>query len=285
MENMGFVSSQNKRDLSIKKKIQTGPEIFQHYRDLDTRTKMEDFGDIYSEEEIKEDRRRVEYVKLSKDYEKPTVHGKVFENLFCEIAEKFKWFGEGARIVQLTEYDDIIASGAHCDAVLEIPMGDNLLRIGLDLTTAVDFDNLLKKRTKCIDAVEKGKNFPVKYFQSKIDQTRGKIENIPVFFVGIDKEALARLCDSVAKQKNSQDDLLENNEVQFMILDELYSQALVYRAHAEKKHGKDSTVTKKMEHYGKIFKGLIDTKKSLRSKDFEAKASADGVYNYIKKYI
>lgn len=189
------------KDEKIRKSgIKTAKDIFDMYFEKDEKINMEEFGDVYDPIEIKIDIDRLEYAKKGKGYAEPTPEGIVLENIFGDLVEKHKWFTEGTKVVQLSEYDDKIASGAHCDVVVEIPTeGGSVVRFGIDLTTAVNYDTLNKKRKKCVEAVQHGRFFSVKYFKSKIDDTRGEIKDVPVFFAGVDKETLNSLCESIAK--------------------------------------------------------------------------------------
>ncbi len=268
--------------------IKTAQGIFEMYKNENNRIQIEDFIDVYSEEEIVRDRERVAYVKKSKDFENPTEHGIVLENLFCDLAEKHEWFGEGVKIVQLSEFDDMIASGAHCDAVLEIPVGEEglVIRIGIDLTTAVNYDTLNKKKIKCTEGILSGKLFSVKYFKSKIDSTKGKIENMPVLFAGVNKENLELLCASVAKQENTKVDALGKHEVQFMFLDEIVSQLESYAGIANSKHGwSNGNITTWMNYYKELFEWIREDKKSLCPNNFKQRASLDELYKFITRFV
>lgn len=267
--------------------IKTAQGVFEMYQKKDERIRLEDFIGVYNEEEIKKDMERVEYFKRSKDYDKPTAHGTVLENLFCQMAEKYEWFGADVKVVQLSEFDDMIASGAHCDAVLEIPVGDgdDVVRIGIDLTTAINYDNLNKKRNKCVDAIQSGKLFSVKYFKSKIDDTIGRISDMPVFFAGVNKENLEALCATVAKQENTGQNLLSKHEVQFMFLEQMLSQINRYVSIASSRHGFGSNITNNLEYYKRLIEWMKDDKKSLRPNNFDQRAMGDEVYKYIIKFI
>ena len=267
--------------------IATAGGIFDMYLKKDEKLNIEEFGDVYPAEEIKKDRERVEYIKKGKDYKEPTDDSIVLENMFTDLVEKYNWFGEGVKVVQLSEFDDKIASGAHCDVILEIPTGEDgsIERIGIDLTTAINYDNLSKKRLKCLDAVKSGNFFSVKYFKSKIDNTKGKIDDVPVFFAGIGKETLSALCDSIAKQENTGMEILKKHEVQLMLIRELLAQTEVYYGIAQASHGENSKMTASLDYYQRLFDWMHDNKKSLYSNGFEQKALQDKVFAYIAKFV
>ena len=278
--------STTKDDKIRKSGIITVEDVSERYLKKDDAIKMADFEDVYSAEEIKKDTERVEYIKKSKGFEKPTAESVILENMFSDLVEKYKWFGEGVKVVQLSEFDDKIASGAHCDAVLEIPVAaDRVIRIGIDLTTAVNYDTLSKKRTKCVEGVQSGKLFSVKYFQSKIDGTKGQISDLPVFFAGLDKNTLKNLCEAVAKQENTGNDSMEKHEGQFIFLDEMLSQSNRYIAIAKVKHGAESNTTIWMEYYKQLLEWIRDNKKAPRPNNFGQRGGQDEVYRYITKFV
>jgi hypothetical protein len=280
-------SESTTKDEKIRKSgIKTSKDIFETYLKKDEKLNMEEFGDVYSAEEIKKDKERVEYIKASKDFAAPTPEGIVLENIFCDLVEKHKWFTEETRVVQLSEFDDKIASGAHCDVVIEIPTeGGSVVRFGIDLTTAINYDTLSKKRSKCIDAIQHGRFFSVKYFNSKVDDTKGKIDDLPVFFAGVDKETLNSLCEIMAKQENTQTNLLDKHEAQFIFLEELLAQADSYYGLALENHGEDAYISQSMDYYQRLFDWFCDNKKSLRPNNFGQKAGQDEVYKYITKFV
>lgn len=282
-----ITQSKKTQDAAVQrsKTIMTASKIFEMYLTKDQKINEEDFVDIYGEEEIKKDKQRVEYIKNSKGFEKPTPEGIVLENLFCDLAEKYKWFGEGSRVVQLSEFDDKIASGAHCDVVVEIPTQDeNVTRIGIDLTTAINPDTLSKKRTKCLDGIRSGKLFSVKYFKSEVNDYKGAIDDVPVFIAGINKESLNLICDTLAKQENTDKDYVSNSEVPFMIFDEMISQASRYRGIAALKHGEGGYMTDLMDYYKLLLEWINQNRKSPLPANYKQRASLDDVYRYITKF-
>lgn len=275
------------KDEKIRKsRIKSAKDIFDMYLEKDEKIDMEEFGDVYPAEEIQKDKERVEYIKKSKDFAVPTPEGIVLENMFGDFIEKSKCFTEGTRVVQLGDFDDKIASAAHCDVVVEIPTeGGSVVRFGIDLTTAINHDTLNKKRAKCVEAVQYGRFFSVKYFKSKIDDTKGEIKDVPVFFAGVDKETLNSLCESMAKQENTGVNLLDKHEAQFIFLDELLAQADAYYGQAIENHGQDAYISQSMDYYQRLFDWFCDNKKSLRPNNFRQKAGQDEVYKYITKFV
>lgn len=275
------------KDGKIRKSgIATAKDVFEMYLKKNEKVEMTEFEDVYGAEDVKKDLGRVEYVKNSKGFENPTPEGIVLENMFSDLVEKYHWFGEGVKAVQLSEFDDKIASGAHCDVVLEIPTDDGeCVRIGIDLTTAINYDTLSKKRTKCVEGIQSGKLFSVKYFKSKVDDTKGRISDVPVFFAGLDKNTLQNLCETMAKQENTGNEILEKHEGQFVFLDEILSQTNRFIAIAKVKHGEQANITCWMEYYKELFKWILENKKAPRPNNFGQRAGQDEVYRYITKFV
>jgi hypothetical protein len=170
--------------------------------------------------------------------------------------------------------------------VLEIPTDDGeTVRIGVDLTTAVNYDTLSKKRTKCIEGVQSGKLFDVKYFKSKVDNTKGKISTVPVFFAGLDKNSLQNICEMMATEESTGKELMANHEGQFVFLDEMISQTNRFIAIARVKHGEQASTTQWMEYYKALLEWILDNKKAPRPNNFGQRAGQDEVYRYITKFV
>lgn len=270
--------------------IKTGQEVFEMFLNKSAKPREEDFvgakgiEDMYTAESIKEDRRRVEYVKASKEYEKHTSAGIVLENMLTEVMEESEWLlpenGE-VYISHTTEFDDIIESGAHADAVVEMKTKDGtVIYFGLDFTTAEHPDRLNKKRNRYFDAIKRGKLFTVKYFQSDIDDYCGPLQDIPVFTVGIDRETLAKMCEDYGISRD-----LSKCYVQHMVTEEILHQLDENIAQASVQHGHESVLVEKLEIYREIMLEIAEKKNSLRPEDFEAKAAEDKTYTFIKKYF
>ena len=270
--------------------IKTGQEVFEMFLNKSVKPKEEDFigvegfGGIYTTESIKEDRRRVEYVKASKDYEKPTSASIVLENMMVKVMEESEWLlpeGGEVNISHTTEFDDIIENGAHADAVVEMKTKDGtIIYFGIDFTTAEHPDRLNKKRNRYIDAIKQEKLFTVKYFQSDIDDYRGPLQEIPVFAVGIDRETLAKMCEDYGISRD-----LSKCYVQHMVMEEILHQLDEDIAQAHVQHGYESSLCEKLEIYREILLEIAEKKNSLRPKDFDVKAAEDKTYTFIKKYF
>ena len=270
--------------------IKTGQEVFEMFLKRSVKPREEDFigvegfGVMYTTESIKEDRRRVEYVKASKDYEKPTSASIVLENMMVEVMEKNEWLlpeGGEVNISHTTEFDDIIESGAHADAVVEMKTEDGtIIYFGIDFTTAEHPDRLNKKRNRYFNAIKHGKLFTVKYFQSDINDYSGPLQEIPVFAVGIDRETLAKMCKEYGISRD-----LSKCYVQHMVMEEILHQLDENIAQAHIQHGHENSLCEKLEMYREILIEIAEKKNSLRPKDFDAKAAEDKVYSFIKKYF
>lgn len=282
------MGEKNTKDGKIKNSgIKTGQVVFEGYLKTDNKIDPKTFSDIYGKEEIEKDLAKVEFFRNNRDFQKPTETAIVLENMFCDLAEKHEWFGEGVKIIQLSEFDDMNANGAHCDVILEIPIkeDDYIMRIGVDLTSALNYDTLNKKRTKCLEGIQNGKMFSVKYFESKVEDAKGRLSGIPVFFAGIDEKTIKSLCDVKAKQENTEMDFLGKHEAQFMFMEELVSQVNRYVAIAIAKHGSGAAVTMDLGYYKDSLESLLSNKKAPRPNGYGQKALQDDVYRYITKFV
>lgn len=261
-----------------KSQKKTGPEIFEIYLKRDNKLQMDDFGDVYSEQEILKDKNLLERMASNENYDRSDVQGTVLENIIVDIGEQNMWFGDEENyLIQLSEYDDKAPNGAHADAVLEIKTKDgNIMRLGIDFTLSANSSLLNKKRAKCLDLIDSGKLANVKYFQSELTNEKGRLADIPIVMAGVDRETLHKLCKDVAKKEN-----LTANPAQYMILDEILYQLDIFVAISASKHGMQNELTQELEAYREIFIEILKKKESLRPDNFREKALQDGVYSYL----
>jgi len=272
---------------AVKKSIRierTAQEIFDKFlKKYDSsQIKMEDFSDIYSKDEIESDKRRVKAMKESESYEEPTNYSKVLEEAVANLAELYNWLGERQyALIRTSEYDDKLVNGAHCDVILEMMADDgSIMRMGIDLTTSVDWDRLNEKKKKCFGAVEKGKLFDVKYFKSVLTDEKGALKDIPVVMFGADKDSVHELCESVGRIGD-----ISKHHMQYMLIEEINHNLEVLNAVSIECNGIYSEITQKLTSWRELFQEIAAEKNSLRPEDFESKAAKDKAYSYIMKYV
>lgn len=190
--------------------------------------KIEDYKDVFREDEIKNDQCRLETVV--KGFDKySTQRSEILEAILLNQIEMSNWFGENCFTVQTTKFDDVLH---HTDFVVEWPQGrGKALRVGVDVTVTNDRNVIYKKLDFITRDLDKKRGTTIKYFQSEINNKRGKIENLPRLIIALSKEGLSSLCDEFAKTKNIDKEKrkfakqnLEYNPLQISIIKDLIEQ-------------------------------------------------------------
>lgn len=246
-------------------------DFFKKYLKLldEYRLGYDDFKDIYSPEEIRNDKNKVEKSKLGKN--EATIRGELFEGILIEQAELSNWFGQDSRLIALTEYDDRFSA---TDFVIEIKNKDGeIIRILVDATTSVNREIIKEKLEKSMDLKEK-KLADIKYFKSEMEDYRGKLRDMPRVVIGIDPYSLEDLCIDVYEKKNQQD----KNPVQFIILNEMFQQFnLLYNVC--KNNDFNSEMISKVEKAKNVIDDLLKEKEGLRTNKWKAKR--DKTYDHL----
>lgn len=284
IEQLESVSGAGVDDKSIqtkKTKIVPGYEIFQKYHEMSDKgkIKMDDFKDLYSLSVIERDKKRVEDVK--KKQEKPTPSGIVLENSFYDLSEKLlsdKKSGNEIHAQLLSVFDDTMADSTRADVVLEIktPNGE-VVRLLVDVTTAITPSKLLEKREKCTKNIKEGRLHSIKYFQSKIDGIRGRQINLPMVIVGMGVDNVHDFCARIGEGND-----LANDYAAFMFLDEIVKQlGDDYVMSKERNNVSHEMIQILLKTY-ETFNAILEIKNNLRPHDFEEKvAKKDDVYSYL----
>jgi hypothetical protein len=233
----------------------------------------DNFKDIYSEAGLARDEKSLKKALAKEDIKKEK--GELFEGILCEYAENSEWFGKDCRLVPLSEYDD---RQNHGDFILEKKDTDGkIIRILIDATTSNDENVILHKLENGYRPLREDKLSQVKYFQSKLENFKGELKNVPKVVIGIDLISLRRLCDEICKKQN----LEKNSMTQFLLINEMDSQLAYLSELAFDKYGLDHPLTKIIVKAFDYIEALVKEKKSLRSQDFEAKASEDRTYQLL----
>lgn len=162
-----------------------------------SRIDIDTFRDIYSKEQIERDEQRCEYLKRSYA-EKNKVLGKeavfaatrsdALETIVVNQAEMNNWFGENSFLIRTSEYDDY---NNHVDAVLEFAIEgkeSQRLALAIDSTSASSRNNdvINRKIERNIEDVKYDRT-TVKYFESQVDNFRGRLRTVLPVVVGLDE--------------------------------------------------------------------------------------------------
>lgn len=243
------------------------------------RIKLENFKDLeaagkYAPGEIEKD---IAYVEAIKSRESSgTKRGALLEGIISEQAELSNWFGQDSSLIFLSEYDDRMS---HSDLLLEMESdkGESV-KLLIDVTTSVDESKIDEKISRSYDSLGGVKLGKVKYFESRREEFRGKINSIPRVVAGINPRTLRDFCDSIREKNNRQED----NYIQFMLLEEIENQ-LAHMKEVLISNGKESGVAfSEVNKSLSCISNLLEKKEDLRSLDYEKKVSADRTYHLLR---
>lgn len=162
------------------------------------RYSMDSFNDVYSPEKIAEDKERLE--RTRQDFENNISHladadikriheGKQrSEALEVVIAQSDQngWLGPEAQVVLTTPFDDVVHG---IDAVVEFDRSEGARRVALALDASMRTDTAMvhKKVSRNIRKIfEPGGYSRVEYFESQIDNFKGRLEGVVPVVVGVD---------------------------------------------------------------------------------------------------
>ncbi len=258
-------SKNNFEQLTLEKAFEKAKSIIE-----EAEIKPEDFNDVYSADEIRND---VQYVeRMEKKFEdqhtpEQKKHNKlatVFEAIVHEHAELSEWFGPDAETIKPSRYDDI-KNGV--DTIAELKEGGKSvthLAMGIDVTFSHDAE---KKFRRIKQEIEQGTLAEVKYFHSEYMGIRERLLNIPRVVIGADEKTIRELSVMWLEGKKRE---LGSHPIQFQILEEIADQLKVYKAYAETVNRPDIAAM-----YEKAMRSVRDIrkKKGAMMKDFGVRDS------------
>jgi len=187
--------------------------------DGEARPEIQDFSDVINKNEIERDTTWLGQQRNRKQEVVKTKRGEILEHVIRHHAEMSDWLGDNCYTVETTEYDD---RANHIDFIIEWEQEDGeAVRLAIDVTTTEDPDVFDKKESLIKDEIEKGWLSRVKYFQSEIDETKGKIQNLPRAVIAVSKENIQKLCGELINKKPAE---LAKSPEQLLLLDEIGTQ-------------------------------------------------------------
>ncbi len=226
------------------------------------------FTDIYSEEVIKNDLRRVAEmeVKFQKEKNPEQDYAKkiagVFEAIINAHAEQSEWLGPNAMTIQASRYDDIFNG---TDIVAKFDTDDKVLEIAIDVTTSED---VAKKIKQVKDAIDSNQLTDIKYFSSEEEgeEMHAGLKNIPRVVIGAEYKTINELMELWLNGQNKE---LGQHPYQIQILEEVAMQLKAFRDYAQKVN-KDNLAKIFDERLGLIQKILEEKSrdKNIKSERF-----------------
>lgn len=274
------------------------------------RQELSTFSDVFSKYEIGKDMELVQYMKRKFQYKYDTQTESVKEKMFAgkkrseslEVIignqiELNNWFGPDALFNRTTEYDDFFNG---VDAVAEFKNKEKPQRLALaiDATMKADLTGVKKKIDRNISKLLNN-NLEVKYFESKIDNYKGKLKNVIPVVLGVEGEDADELVhkfaelihlkkklyksDSDEKLISEKQDQLAKHPVQIIFLKEIKLQLDMYR-HILKKENNDNIFvnTQQIDDMNSLIDGILKDKQDIEDQPEMKLLEHDAMYNLIQ---
>jgi hypothetical protein len=266
------------------------------------------FSDKYSDKEIRMDLKYVEKMKekfneyKNENLDKATIEkiekgrrtSEAFEISVIYNFDINDWAGKDALIKRATEYDDIYNN---VDAIIEFDLDEvHRITITIDASTNPDFEKIKEKIERNIEKLtNKEKQTQVKYFQSQVDNTKGKLLGVIPVVVGAEGKNINKILalhgqliklskqeNKTELQKNKSKEIkkeLMEHPIQKIILHEMLMQLEMYQSlFTEKEYNKyTKSYLEQITQTIEIINNILLEKKDI--KDF---CETDGVFEIIR---
>lgn len=245
------------------------------------RINMDDFTDLYSEENVRADKNEVARLKelfaaeTSPEKEEAKKLATILEAIIYREIELSDWLGPNAMTVRPSEYDDI-KNGL--DVMVEFPEEQRRashLGLAIDVTFS---DDLTGKFERIKKEIKEGKLTNVKYFNSEHMGIRGELKAIPRVVVGASLQIVKELSDLWMEGKKKE---LAAHPIQYRFLEEI-----LFQLHMFKNYAESAGQSEAVRIYGNalaVIDNIIKEKDiAEKLKEAETEAAADPVHNAIK---
>jgi hypothetical protein len=275
------------------------------------RPTLDQFADVYPKWVIEKDKGWVATIKsqFQENFDskpedvKEKLYGtkkrsEALEIIVGDQIEMNDWFGPNALFTRTTEYDDLVNG---IDAVAEFnDPEDNPKRIalGIDASMKADLDKVRQKIERNISKVLNN-NLSVKYFESQIDDYKGRLRDIIPVVIGVEGYDAGLLIEKFAQTielqqkpdknpfeeqkltKMRQD--LANHPVQIIFLREIQDQVMMYYHILRKENNpKIQTKPERLMETAYMIQSILDEKKDIENQPGVALLEKDGMYNLIQ---
>lgn len=193
-------------------------ELFRYYRSKPEMAPVneDDFRDVYND--VDTDLEFISQQKKEKGMGVKSIRGELLENIIAEHVELSDWFGDSAYTVRTAEYDD----RRGVDIVFEFARQDSsVIRVAADVTVSERIDNIDKKETVIKEGIKSGQLASVKYFQSEIDRTKGKIEQLPHILLSVSPEQVQEIAKKVKAEGIK---IMGKDSIQLLLIEQLHDQ-------------------------------------------------------------
>lgn len=223
--------------------------------------KVDDFHDRYGEKRVTAAhtyirQREASFEKARNEVEEEAMKlGTVLEALIHQHGEQSNWFGENARTIKTSKFDDYRG----VDEVIEFneDTGTSHLALAVDIASS---RNVEGKFFEIRDKINTGEMAHVEYFEGGDNDFIGELRNIPKVVVGADAKTVRGLAELWVDGKNT---ALAAHPVQFQILEEILMQCRAFAEFAKARH--QNLAEEKYENAAEIISGILaDKKKQIR---------------------
>jgi hypothetical protein len=200
----------------------------------------------FSDEEIVEDARKVENNRLviaekieqmSPAQKSINEDGRIVESLLRACIREASWLGKDTRLILPSLFDDYFRGIDMITEFSKDPTDPRHIGFGVDFTIASE--ELAHKLTGIIKSVSDGFAPSVKYFESPV---LGKRKNVwmPKVVLAADYQSVKRVADAFVEARSNGrpvKGILENDPLQFVLLDEVRGQLTAFRNIAYEMYG------------------------------------------------
>lgn len=185
-----------------------------------------DFIDLYGEENVSRDLKRVESFKSKFEHDDGIKKvSDVLEGLVYQLGELGDWFGKNVETIRSSEYDDIING---IDLIAEFNTEDFTKHLALGVDVTFGTLSIGKKFERIKKEIDSDKLALVKYFESH--GFKGALKHVPRVVIGLEKDTIISLAALWMRNQNAE---LGNHFAQDILMREILEQLTAFKKYAE----------------------------------------------------
>lgn len=223
----------------LREKALTENEEFVHNRltkeVLEISPSMDDFSDVYNEDQIKKD--KLELSRVLENFGAKTKRAELAESILGTQIEEADWFGPECDVTYCSKFDDTLN---HTDMILAFPGNkEKPIFLGIDVTTTDKKNEIEGKESRIFREIERegmNKLGRIKYYDSvEYPEFKGTIFFVPRVIIKFSKQEVERLSSlmrDVLLRKEGSNKKLSEDEIQLKILEETKAQLEVEFYHS-----------------------------------------------------
>jgi hypothetical protein len=284
-EKLSPIEGRAKRIIEDDQDIKTNASRKERFFDMNERAKAYKESDKKFGGKVEQDKELVR--KKRKEDQPKSLRGELLEDIFEKYSKEMEWFGDNARVVNASEYDDRVN---HTDFIVLFGSGEKL---AIDCTVSEDDYNLSQKYRYVLDGIKNRKLTEIKYIDT---EKNGPIDLVPRAVVGLRRNQLASLCGAILEGK------ISGHYMQLFILMNIEKQLSFQLEYASKENGyatwktfqKDkketdrkriSAMEEKIYQTTKVIRESIENKKSSLGSEAVLRAENDLEKSNPQKFL